>query len=257
MRNAWWLFVLLLAMPALGSELLQGPVAVTEELPVLGCVMGAVFVSEQQPCGDEAPATHFNYPLCTDYELDTSLIEAARKRDRSAVELLQRRFATTVSWDERARVGAALLGRVANDAEIWKELQDRAEDYLRFSEEDAETKAKLEAWCTERGYDAELYLDIAFHSFDAIVSDPRSHPLLLRALASSNHEVVTESIYGFAQQNDLSALPLIDEALARFDEAPEMAEMLCLYHSAAADQLAMKYITDEDDQANYRAMRQQ
>lgn len=220
-------------------------------------IIDDIFLNCGPPCSEEKPETQFEQSSCADYNLNTSLIEAAAKRDRSAVELLQRRYAETLSWQERARIAGALLGRIANDDEIWKELEQHAENLVRFSNDDEETKAKLEAWCGERGYDAQDYLGVAFFSFDAASSDRRSRPLLVRAIASSNRDVVMNAIYGFGKQVDESALPLIEEALARFDSPASMAELLALYHSDAADQVAMKYITDEDDRANYREMRQQ
>ncbi|HEV7920954.1 MAG TPA: hypothetical protein VGR02_09220 [Thermoanaerobaculia bacterium] len=249
MRKAWLFAMMVMAWGALADEPATQPAQVT--------MIDDIFPSCGPPCNEEEPATQFDYASCADYHLNTSLIEAAEKRDRSAVELLQRRYAATLSWQERARMAAALLGRVANDGEIWKDQEPHAENFVRFSENDEETSAKLEAWCAEHGYEAEQYMNAAFHSFYALSSDRRSRPLLVRALASSNRELVVDAIYGFASQHDESALPLIDEALGRFDDASGMAEMLSIYHSEAADQLASKYITDEDDRANYVEMRQQ
>jgi hypothetical protein len=218
--------------------------AVTETITV-ACSFGP-------PCNDDQePGTQWDYPTCTDYHLNTSLIEAAEKRDRSAIELLRLRHASTVSRQERARIAGALLGRIADDSTIWKELETHAENYVSFTAHDEETRARLAAYCAEHGYDPGQYLGAAYYSFDAAAHDGRSRPLLLRALASKERELVASAIYGFAMQHDDAALPLIAAELQRLEDPQDLAELLILYESEAADQVALQFIADEQERERY------
>jgi hypothetical protein len=220
-------------------------------------IIDCVFPDVGPPCNEAEPETRWEYPSCADYKMNTSLIEAAEKRDRSAIALLESRWASTVSWQERARIGGALLGRVADDEAIWKELETHAANLLRFSEPGDETAATYEAYCAEHGYEPEKYLEATWYFFDAVATDRRSRPLLLRALALEDGNLLTFAVYGLAEQREESALPLIEKALEKSKNPSELAEMLVFYQSEAADRLAMRFITDEDDLEQYRQRRQQ
>ncbi|HKO57880.1 MAG TPA: hypothetical protein VJ276_18580 [Thermoanaerobaculia bacterium] len=210
------------------------------------------------PCTNEAPRTQWDFALCLDYELDTALIEAAERGDRSAVELLQRRHASAVSWNERARIGGALLGKVADDSAIWKELETHAESYVRFSEKDETTRAKLEAFCKEHGYeDPDAYSLAAWDSFAAASRDRRARPLLLRAVESGERDVVSNGIISLAAQHDESALLAIEAAIRRSDSPVDLASLLVFYESEAVDRLALQFITDEYGRERYFAQRRQ
>ncbi|HKO57879.1 MAG TPA: carboxypeptidase-like regulatory domain-containing protein [Thermoanaerobaculia bacterium] len=208
-------------------------------------------------CGEADPSTRWEYPSCADYELNTSYIESAELGDRSAVQLLERRYASTLSWEERTRIAGALLGRIANDEAIWKELETHAANLLRFNDESEETAAKYAAYCAEHGYDEDAYLHAAWQSFQAAAMDRRSRPLLIRALASEDTAVVETAILGLATQHDEAALPLIEKALERIPSAHSAAQMLVVYQSEAADRVAVRFITDEDGLALYRELKRQ
>ena len=60
-------------------------------------------------------------PRCAEYELDSSLIGAAEHGDKSALDLLRRRYDTTESIYEKHRIAAALLHRAGDEATIWRD----------------------------------------------------------------------------------------------------------------------------------------
>jgi carboxypeptidase family protein len=209
------------------------------------------------PCAAREPDNQWESPSCNDYTWNTSLIEAAEQGDRSAIELLQRRYPTTVSWEERTRIFGALLGRIANDAAIWKELETHADNYLRFSAPGDRVRAELEAYCTAHGYEVLDYLSVSLSSLQVAASDRRARPLLVRALASDDDMLLTLAIEGLARQHDESALPLIEDALRRHQLPDQPALSLSSYKSAKADALAMAYITDEGGRETYWTLREQ
>jgi hypothetical protein len=71
-----------------------------------------------EACGKEPPSTRWDPPSCDDFELDTALIDNAKRGDGSAVDLLRQRYAATFTYSERFRIGGALLGRGRDDAAI-------------------------------------------------------------------------------------------------------------------------------------------
>ncbi|HKO57878.1 MAG TPA: hypothetical protein VJ276_18570 [Thermoanaerobaculia bacterium] len=236
--------VALMAIPALGGEQQSG-------------VIDCIFPPVGPPCNESEPATRWEYPSCADYRLDDSLIEGAEKGDRSAIELLERRYASTVSWQERARIGAALLGRARDDGPIWKEIETHAANLLRFREPGEETEAKYKAFCAENGYEEEEYLEAAWYFFDAAAMDRRARPLLVRSLAIDDSNLMTMAVYGLAMQHDEAALPLIEKALEKAGNLSAPAAALAFYRSEAADQVAMRFITDEEEREQYREQRRQ
>jgi len=193
------------------------------------------------------PATVWDEPSCDDEQFDAALIESAAGGDRSAVELLQRRYAAAFTHAERITVGAALLGRVRDDGAIWKELVAWAENAVEFHLDPDTTAQKLAAYCEQHDCQPDDTERLSWQALDAISGDRRSRPLLLRALTAIDTDVVDRGISGLAAQNDQTSLPAIDEALRRL---PEAASMLALslvdFESDAADRIAMKYLADDD-----------
>lgn len=208
------------------------------------------------PGEPDTPATPWDRPRCADYELDSALIQSAAGNDRSAIELLRQRHATTTVWSERARIAGALLGKLANDSAIWNELQENAVDLLRFSAKGEEAKAALEAHCSAHAYPEEEYLDALWSDFIEAGRDPRGRSLVLRALEMDDASFVVIAISLLGELHEESALPRIAEVLAKRKDASDCAQALAAFHSPAADELAKKYITKKNEQARYRFERE-
>lgn len=187
------------------------------------------------PCGKEPPATPDDPPLCSDLDLHTTWIEAAERGDRSAVALLRKRYAETLSLTERHRLGAAVM---RDDPRIWAELLAEAESCVRSALENAKRLPHVQSWTS-------------CDALNVIATDPRSRALLLQVLAGDDRELATIAIAGLAEQRDTASLPAIERALRRFpDDASLMAFALCLMGSPAADEVAMKYL-DETTREDY------
>jgi hypothetical protein len=207
-----------------------------------------------QPCSQEAPSTAWDLPLCTDLEFDRSLLDNATHGDHSALELLQKRFETVLTYGERHHIAAVLLRVAPDDRPYWNELNTHAENALRFQGDD-EAASRLEDFCKEQGCEPARYTVIANEALRAISEDPRSLPLLRRTLESKDATLVRIAIDGLTTQRDQASLDAIDAALARFpDDAESMASSLSRFQSEAADRIAMKYLTQEQQTA-YREAR--
>lgn len=220
------------------------PVIIDDVFPVAG-----------PPCG-HGPDTEWGEPACEDYELDTSLIESAGRGDRSAIDLLERRYRSTATFAERHRIGAALLGRVADDSAIWNELSLHAGNAVRFVSSGSELNPELVAWCEERGCDPYAYSSMAEEALIDIADVPRARPLLLRAMKTNDPQLTPIGIYGLCGQRDESLLPAIDEALSKSPDASSLAMALAAFRSEAADRIAAKYIS-EDDREEYEEQKKQ
>src|SRR5437667_6723920 len=109
----------------------------------------------------EAPATPWDRPSCDEYNLNTALLESAERGDRSAIELLRQRYATTFTYAERFRIGGALLGRVRDDRAIWNELSAPVEKRIDLADDDA----RIEAYCAEHGYERDAFEGMAWSAF--------------------------------------------------------------------------------------------
>lgn len=240
-------------MPMLAAMLLLATVSTAA--PVQPQVIDDVFPEVGgEPCMEE-PATEWNDPSCDDYHLDTALIEAAGRRDQSAIDLLQRRHEQTVNFRERFRIGAALLHRVPDDEAIWRELAKYAAEAVRFAPDGDKHNADLDAFCDEHGYDADAYYSMTLDAFAAVLADPRSRPIMVKALAVDDLFLMQGSIFGFAMQHDESALALIEERFSKFREVPTVLYVdLAYFRSEAADRLAAKYLSD-DDREEYERIR--
>lgn len=196
----------------------------------------------------ESPASRWDLPSCADYELDNALIENAQRNDRSAVQLLQERYATAFTVAEHLRIGGALLGRVSDDSALWKELSMHAENAVNF----ADDGEKVKAYCAEHDCNPRRYDSLAWYAYLDITSDPRSRPLLLRVLRSPENRAAWFAIEGLAEQHDETVLPEIEKVLER---QPHLVTALAYFKSEAADRLAAKYLTDAWDREEYKRLR--
>lgn len=196
----------------------------------------------------KSPSTPWDLPPCDEYDFNTALLESAGRGDRSAIELLRQRYATTITYAERSRIAGSLLGRLRDDSAIWNELLPHAENAVNF----AGHKEKLDAYCAEHGYDSSAHEEMSLGALTAMMTDRRARPLLLRALASGADELASIGVLGLAVQRDETALPQIETALQQF---PGNAIYLACFKSAAADRIAAKYIGNEADRADYERVR--
>jgi HEAT repeat protein len=219
------LFIVWLAMPVLGAE-------VAEEL-IIDC--------GGSPCSiaNIEPGTAFDRPTCTEYAFDGAVIEALRRGDQSARELLQQRHDTTFTHAERLRIASALLRHVDDDRAYWNEIYKHAENVVRLA---------------EQGLDPGEHASLSYGALELAGTDQRGHELLLRALQSKDFVVVVTAIIGFGQLHDDAALPAIETAIQRFDPRERLAFVLYEFHSAAADDVAKRYLS-ADDFENYKQAR--
>jgi hypothetical protein len=207
------------------------------------------------PCTNYDPATKWERPSCRDYYLDDSLQASLKSGDRSALALLESRYETTFTLSERHRIGGMLLKQVSDDSKVWDELIRLAEDAVQFGPSDDETQTKFDAYCKEHNLVADDYSSVIFGALWIASVDPRSRPLLLRALKSKDQGLVFVAIDGFATQHDEGSLAAIAESLERLGEdAHYVVTALADFKSDAADGVAMKYLWDSDKD-EYRARR--
>ena len=207
-------------------------------------------------CRDERPATRWDLPTCTDYDLATSLIESMVHGDRSARDLLLQRYADAETWAERHRLGSSLLNRMPNDSAIWNELFEHATNAVRFAQDDrGEPPAEFTQWCAERQFDPNQYREMAYEAFTYAGGDPRGLPLLRKALGTDDMGLLFDAIRLLGEQHDESSLPAIEQMLERRkDDAYHFVPALTSFKTERADALAMKYL-DEDERANYLSWR--
>jgi len=202
------------------------------------------------------PATVWDKPSCDDEQFDAALIESMESGDRSAIELLQRRYAAAATHEERITIAAALLGQLRDDGAIWKDLSAWAEHAVEFHLDPDTAAKKLGAYCEQHGCQPDVYDRLSWQALGAISADRRARPLLLRALTAIDTDVVYEGIGGLAAQHDETSLPEIEKALQRLPEAASMLALALVdFQSDAADKIAMKYLAD-DDREEYAEARQ-
>jgi hypothetical protein len=184
------------------------------------------------------------------------LIEALDRGDRSAADLLGQHFRTTFTYFERHRLAGALLGKVANDTQVWDELVTHASIAVRFAGVDGELTAEFREWCADRDVDPETYWNMAHHALEVASEDRRSRPLLVAALASSDDDLVFTAIAGLVLQHDLTALPQIEATLQKYGEEKRehLVQMLAWFNSPAADAVAFQFIP-EDARGEYLTLR--
>jgi hypothetical protein len=199
--------------------------------------LAADVVIDETPCV-ETPKSRWGMASCKDFKFDDALIAAVQHGDRSAMELLRRRYDEEPVYRERYRIGGALLGRVSDDGAIWNELAAHAANCIDFTDH----PEKYEAYCSQRGCAPDEYEAVAWEALNAVSPDRRARPLLLRALASKDEPLVWAAVGGLAKQHDESALPEIEKALQRVPYATLQLEE---FRSEAADALAKKVLSDE------------
>jgi len=199
------------------------------------------------PCSQEAPQSIWDQPLCSDYELDGSLIESLKRGDASSLQLLRSRHASASTYGQKHRIAEALLG-VGNDCEYWNELHAHAEIAMRFPTVDFELTDDFRRWCAERGLPAEPYGDVAFAALASISTDLRARPLMLDALKSSDLRLVSLAVLGFGMNRDESALPEIERMLERIDPGERywLAQILIHFRMAAADRVAARHLDEHE-----------
>jgi len=207
------------------------------------------------PCTDDPPASAFERPLCSDYDLHDSLIDSMRNGDPSAAPFLQRRRADAISLDERNRLSGALLRRIPDDAALWNELAAHADIAVRFAGSGDEPSPEYLQWCTERGLDPNEHWWMAQGALAIAAEDARSRPLLLRALATSDDRLIHIAVEGLGKQQDFTSLPLIAK---RIEQLPETSRFVALslahFVDERADALARKYL-DEPESELYEEFR--
>src|SRR3954453_965761 len=205
----------------------------------------AVLACGEVVCSQSA-ATPWDLPACSEYDFNSALIESADYGDRSAIELLRRRYAETFTYAERYRIASVLLGRVRDDSAIWNELLPHAENAVNF----AGQKEKLDAYCVEHGYGSAKYAEMSSSALIAVMLDRRARPLLLRALKSDDRDISTTGVLGLAIQHVETALPEIEAAVQRF---PSNAQDLAFFKSDAADRVAEKVLSGAELEEYRRA----
>jgi hypothetical protein len=219
-----------------------------EEVPEITFACGRI-------CEDEPPADRFESPQCSDYELNDVLIESAARGDASSLQLLRNRYETAHTYTETHQLARALIGK-SDDAKIWDDLMQRAEVAVRFPESGDAPSPEFLAWCAEQNVDPDRYWSAAYGALEVVASDPRSHALLLRALATGQDTLMFPVIFGLAHQHDVDSLPLIDIAISGTEYGHEMlASILAEFRDERADVVAMKYLEDQSDIDQYREMR--
>lgn len=217
----------------------------TLEVPQVGEV-----TTNCRPCSDDPPETVWDYPACDDEDLDVTLVANIERGDPSAIALAQRRHAAATTYAQKHSLAAALLGRVPDDTRYWNELYEHARNLV-------EQDQKLAEWCEKQGLPAQEYRWMAEVALAAVGEDPRSRTLLLKALQSDDFELVRSAVYGFMDQRDDTALPAVAKALARFpDNASSIAQYLAWWRSEAADEIAFRYL-DEEQRAEYREVKRE
>jgi hypothetical protein len=221
--------------------------AMTETLTV-GCSVAT--------CGDDAPTDRFDFPRCSDFELHNALIESSSRGDVSSTQLLQTRYATADTDRERHRLAGALLREIPNDTGIWNDLVREAEIAVRFPRNGEELSPEYLQWSAEQNVDPENYWWMALDALEVAGHDPRSHALLLRALATDDEALGSVAIGGLAEQHDLASLPLIERTIVRASGDRELLLLsLGSFLDERADAVALKYLKDEAAVARYQEMR--
>jgi hypothetical protein len=208
------------------------------------------YTTDCRPCFHRAPETVWEFPHCEDYELDETLTESIERNDRSAIELAQRRYRGATTYAQKHRLAAALLRHVPDDSRYWNELYEPARNLVEKGE-------KLGEWCEAQKLSLDDYRGMANVALAYVAADPRSRPLLMKALESNDLDVVRTAIIGVVDQRDESALAAVAKALARFpEEAGGIVMNFTWFRSAAADELALRYL-DDDQRAEYREIQRQ
>lgn len=198
-------------------------------------------------CSDaDAPSTPYDQPLCTDDELNRTLITAMEGGDRSARDLLERRYDTAVSYYARHTIARALLGRARDDRKYWNDLSRDAADALRFAYVDGEATPEYLEWCEARDVDPDDHRNLMISALFSAATDRRGRTLLDDALKSPDFSLVEAGIVAIIDKHDETDLPKVEAALKRFpDRAEDTALLLVAFRSEAADRVAVKFVSEE------------
>jgi hypothetical protein len=207
-------------------------------------------MSDCRPCSKETPATVWDLPTCADYELDRTLLENIRRGDGSAAALAVRHYAAASTYAQKLRLAAALLRRVPDDSPYWSELYEHARNRVELG-------TKLEAWCEAREIPHRDYRWMSELALGYVADDARSRPLLLKALESDDAELLRPAIQGLMEQHDTMSLPAIAKVLERHPAvAASSAREFFWWRSAAADEIAFRYL-DEEEREEYRRLQRE
>ena len=220
----------------------QELMVVTSETITLSC--------NSPRCNNVPPTTAYDEPLCSDYALNDSLMEAASLGDDSARRLLRMRYDDTLSRVERHRIGVVL-----DDERIWRELLAEAELCVRFPRENDEFSEAWLEWCAARSLPAEAHWYASLDALTAVADNVRARDLLRKALEANDDWIALEAIWGLAEQRDAASLPAIERRLPRFEDNHGAVLALAMFQSDAADVIAMQYLEDEHDRIDYREFR--
>lgn len=124
----------------------------TIEIYTVTCTLG-------RGCSDREPASKWDAPSCSEHDENSRLLE------RGGTAELLARYDTTFTLIERHRIGTFLLGKIADDEAIVREL----EEYALLASGTTITP-ELEAWCLARRLDPEHVLVIALNAQQALAS---------------------------------------------------------------------------------------
>jgi len=102
--------------------------------------------------------------------------------------------------------------------DLWNEILEPAENLVRFSLADDQVSPEFAQWCAERSFAPADYKQMACDAFWVLLSDSRSHALMIRALDNPDWNVVAYAIYGLGVQKDETSRPLIEKSVARFPD---------------------------------------
>lgn len=210
----------------------------------VGDQMLRIRLEDTRGCAERRPDNPWQPPSCDDLSFDRALSENAEAGDESALSLLEQRFELADSYRHRYRIGIVLMAHHRYTDRVWEAVKEDAELYLRFTGDSDWAWDDIDDWCDERGIDPGSFATTIETAFDAASIDPRSRPLLLKALGSRQR--IDQAIAALALHHDETALPDIDAALAKLGEhASSVAYWLYGFNSAAADAVAFKYLTNE------------
>lgn len=183
-------------------------------------------------CRDTPPVSPWDDPLCAEVEENNAL------RDRGDLASLRRRHLATTSISERVRLAGMLLRRVPGDDALWSEVAGYAELAVLHAGVDGQPSPSFVRWSEQRNADPSLAWRTVQFALMWAGEDPRSRPMLMKALESRDAYTVYFAIHGLASQQDEAALPAIARALQRFPDRTLFETALEPYRSPAARALS-------------------
>lgn len=248
-----------------GLESVQRSIEVAEgmndqppaEVPLSATAEAITIVCTIRTCQNGAPSSPWERPACSDEALVDALIESMERGDRSAVALLRSRHERAETYAEKHRIAGALLRNVPDDSRYWNELLEHARNAVRFASDGGAHSEEFVQWCQERLYEPAHYAAMANDAFGRVAQDRRARSLDLEALERGVFSLAPVAIAGLAVRRDLTALPAIERALQRHDESAVDLEFavytLAFFGHERADELAYRYLQEEDREASVEA----